>query len=88
MSIFTAPPTQEDVPHVCGESNHDFQPRYTLSVVSRDCIEAALEQVDDDIVVSDVLDVIEALQPKTYVHDICIHCGKSINGTILGTTSI
>ena len=61
-------------PHVCGETNHDFRARFSEGAPIYPPNFDAGEIVYDE----SVEDVIEACKPKTYIGDICIHCGKFI----------
>ncbi len=67
MGLFTK------VPHVCGESNHDFKPRYN-KIPPHDV--GKIPNFTKDKIYR--LDWIEAMTKQEYLFDVCTHCGKII----------
>lgn len=55
----------------CGDGVHKFEARYSLG-------EQALEGFKSRCTFDDIIQVIEASKSKTYIHDICIKCGKIV----------
>jgi len=68
-------------PHVCGETNHRFEPRYHKAQQQGQHIDVEVlgraVNVDNGY---DMANIISAaiLESRTYVHDICTRCGKVV----------
>jgi hypothetical protein len=65
------------VPHVCGDSNHEFEARY--DEVQTECASLKMpspcyESLEDQ---SDALRKI--MYRDVYIKDVCIYCGKEIS---------
>lgn len=52
--------------------NCSFEPRYDYKMPENYTIPESDYQVDVD----DIVRMLETLRTKTYVHDICVNCGK------------
>lgn len=48
---------------------HNYQPRYSTGKPALTSVKAS------DGCVDDLLDLLEASKPSTYVHDVCTRCG-------------
>lgn len=63
--------------HICGNSNHRFEPRYHLKFPER---MSNIKTWDGGNV--------ESLKEKIYVHDVCVYCGKVAKKDDFGYSSI
>lgn len=53
--------------HVCGETNHKFEPRYD-------------EQMPENVTAQRIsTEELEAIKTKIYRGDVCVYCGKIVN---------
>ncbi len=61
-----------EVPHICGEENHLFEPRYNYNVI----VELELSPMPSP---ESAIKALEVAKRGDYIYDICIYCGKTVS---------
>lgn len=69
--------------HLCGQSNHHFEPRYDLTTnkSGQDLVAVIVSELPYPISGLDIRKIIEVAKDKKYIHDVCIYCGKTVNNS-------
>lgn len=63
--------------HICGDSNHFFEPRYSTSSIIVEELQVLIDALDDYPDTYDIDCLADSLKSKTYICDVCKYCGRT-----------